>query len=277
MKHNLHLVEGGIGKHLQFTSLFDSLKKKYNEDLSIMAGWSGLFKMDPRVAHVADMQILPLHDWSAKSFNNYNNIICNDPYRGNFLKGGKHIITSWAEMYDIKVNDTRPNFFINEKRENILKTEILKLGKFILVQFTGGQGLVQQNYDNTNMGRNYNKGQQLINYLKEAMPDLNIVVFGHTNEQEPLLNTTSGFYDKEDFMILSKYCTSFICIDSSLQHMCSNKRFNKKGIVLWGTSNPLMFGYKNNLNIESEYPYCVNIEPKKIIDLFLNLELENEV
>jgi hypothetical protein len=28
MKHNLYIVEGGVGKNLQFTSLFDALKKK---------------------------------------------------------------------------------------------------------------------------------------------------------------------------------------------------------------------------------------------------------
>tara|TARA_R100000388_G_scaffold92127_1_gene74766 strand:- start:868 stop:1044 length:177 start_codon:yes stop_codon:yes gene_type:complete len=56
--------------------------------------------------------------------------------------------------------------------------------------------------------------------------------------------------------------------------MCANKSFNKKGVVLWGTSKPDMFGYENNTNIISEYPYCVEIEPKKIVDEFLKVEYE---
>ena len=34
-----------------------------------------------------------------------------------------------------------------------------------------------------------------------------------------------------------------------------------------------MFGYDKNVNIISEYPYCVEIKPKNIVDMFLNLEL----
>jgi ADP-heptose:LPS heptosyltransferase len=157
----------------------------------------------------------------------------------------------------------------------------MKLGKFILVQFTGGQGAKIENYDSENHGRNYNKGQEVVNLLREQLPNVNIIVFGHDNEQEPLLNTMAfnnfggnpKFVDKIDFMILAKYCVSFISIDSSLQHMCSNKPFNKKGVVLWGTSKPEMFGYTQNKNLISDYPYCVEIDPKKIVDEFLNQEM----
>ena len=177
-------------------------------------------------------------------------------------------------MYNLKNIEKIPNFVINEQREKFLQKEILKLGKFILVQFTGGQGVMVEDYNISNSGRNYHEGQELINLIKEALPDINIVVFGHNNEQEQLLNTTQSIYtDKLDFMILAKYCLSFISIDSCLQHICSNKSFNKKGIVLWGTSKPHMFGYDKNVNIISEYPYCVEIKPKNIVDMFLNLEL----
>jgi len=184
-------------------------------------------------------------------------------------------------MYDLPDNnDRRPNFSINERREKELEKDIMKLGKFILVQFTGGQSVKIENYDLENAGRNYNQGQEVVNLLREALPGVNIIVFGHNNEQEPLLNTMAfnnfggnpKFVDKIDFMILAKYCVSFISIDSALQHMCANKSFNKKGVVLWGTSKPEMFGYENNTNIISEYPYCVEIEPKKIVDEFLKVE-----
>ena len=113
------------------------------------------------------------------------------------------------------------------------------------------------------------------------MPDVNIIVFAHDNEQEPLVNTMAfnnfggipKFIDKHDFMILAKYCLSFICIDSSLQHMCSNKNFNKKGLVLWGTSQPSMFGYETNINIFSDYPYACVIDPKQVVDAFLGMDI----
>ncbi len=246
-----------------------------------MSSWPELFKHDKRVAFSTPLHILPLHDHTHTFFNNYWNVFYNEPYRSNFLKGDCHIIDYWRQMYDLPDNnDRRPNFFINERREKELEKDIMKLGKFILVQFTGGQSVKIENYDLENAGRNYNQGQEVVNLLREALPGVNIIVFGHNNEQEPLLNTMAfnnfggnpKFVDKIDFMILAKYCVSFISIDSALQHMCANKSFNKKGVVLWGTSKPEMFGYENNTNITSEYPYCVEIEPKKIVDEFLKVE-----
>ena len=64
---------------------------------------------------------------------------------------------------------------------------------------------------------------------------------------------------------MSKHCDFFITIDSSLQHICSNININKKGIVLWGTTDPLRFGYENNINLKSSHPYCVEINPHVII------------
>ena len=281
MKHaDIHILEGGVGKHLQFTSMLDDLTA--DKKINIMSPWPEIFKHDSRVAHSCVLHIPPLHDHTHTFFKNYWNVYCHEPYRSNFLKGDCHIVDYWRQMYELPdVDDKRPNFQVNQQREKILERDILKLGKFILVQFTGGQAVKTNNYDTENAGKNYNQGQEVVNLLREQLPNINIIVFGHDNEQEPLLNTMAfnnfggnpKFVDKVDFMILAKYCVSFITIDSALQHMCSNKPFNKKGVVLWGTSKPEMFGYNQNINLISDYPYCVEIDPKTIVDTFLNQEM----
>ena len=281
MKHaDIHILEGGVGKHLQFTSMLDDLTA--DKKINIMSPWPEIFKHDSRVAHSCVLHIPPLHDHTHTFFKNYWNVYCHEPYRSNYLKGDCHIVDYWRQMYELPdVDDKRPNFQVNQQREKILERDILKLGKFILVQFTGGQAVKTNNYDTENAGKNYNQGQEVVNLLREQLPNINIIVFGHDNEQEPLLNTMAfnnfggnpKFVDKVDFMILAKYCVSFITIDSALQHMCSNKPFNKKGVVLWGTSKPEMFGYNQNINLISDYPYCVEIDPKTIVDTFLNQEI----
>ena len=281
MKHaDIHILEGGVGKHLQFTSMLDDLTA--DKKINIMSPWPEIFKHDSRVAHSCVLHIPPLHDHTHTFFKNYWNVYCHEPYRSNYLKGDCHIVDYWRQMYELPdVDDKRPNFQVNQQREKILERDILKLGKFILVQFTGGQAVKTNNYDTENAGKNYNQGQEVVNLLREQLPNINIIVFGHDNEQEPLLNTMAfnnfggnpKFVDKVDFMILAKYCVSFITIDSALQHMCSNKPFNKKGVVLWGTSKPEMFGYNQNINLISDYPYCVEIDPKTIVDTFLNQEM----
>jgi len=277
---DIHILEGGVGKHLQFTSMLDDLT--VDKKINIMSPWPEIFKHDSRVAHSCVLHIPPLHDHTHTFFKNYWNVYYHEPYRSNFLKGDCHVVDYWRQMYELPdVDDKRPNFQINQQREKILEQDILKLGKFILVQFTGGQAIKADNYDTENAGKNYNHGQEVVNLLREQLPNINIIVFGHDNEQKPLLNTMAfnnfggnpKFVDKVDFMILAKYCVSFITIDSALQHMCSNKAFNKKGVVLWGTSKPEMFGYNQNINLISDYPYCVEINPKTIVDTFLNQEV----
>lgn len=264
---DLHIIEGGIGKNLQFTALFDGLVKKEKRKLALMSGWPELFYSDDRVLSSQTHNINPFKDTSHTFFNNYKNIIFNEPNRSNFLKGKDHIIKYWADTYDVKVDNIAPNFQINKKREKIIQPDILKLGRFILMQFTGGPPV--------NDGRNYKYGQEVINLIKEEIPNLNIIVFGYDNESEPFYNTTQTiFTDKLDFMILAKYCLSFLCIDSSLQHMCSNKDFNKKGVVLWGTTKQAMYGYEKNCNLITEHPYAIDIKPKTIVDNFLKLDLQ---
>ena len=286
-KPNIHLVEGGLGKHLQFTALFDGIVEKYKENLCIISSYPTTYAHDERVASSELSYIAPVLKNNNFYFQQYNNIIFNDPYKTtNFLKGDKHIIKAWCDLYEIESEDLLPDFRIDTRRERAIKSDILKLGAFILVQFTGGQGIQNENqlYDVENLGRNYKKGQEVINLLREAMPEINIIVFGHNNENNHFENTWSFnealptfFYNKEDFMILAKYCLSFITIDSALQHMCSNKNFNKKGVVLWGSSSPEMFGYEKNKNLRSKYPNSVFIEPQKIVDNFLSQEMSPTV
>jgi len=272
---DLHIIEGGVGKHLQFTALLDALFKKEKRKLALMSACPELFQNDDRVLSSHLHNIDPFKDTFHTFFNNYKNIIFNEPNKTNFLKGKSHIIKYWADMYDVKVDNIAPDFQINKKREKIIQSDILKLGKFILVQFTGGQAIKQNMYNSNNVGRNYKHGQEVINLIKEEIPDLNIIVFGHDNEHEPFFNTTQSiFTDKLDFMILAKYCLSFLCIDSSLQHMCSNKDFNKKGVVLWGTTKHTMYGYEKNCNLVTEHPYAIDIEPKIIVDNFIKLDLQ---
>ena len=272
-KPNLYVVEGGVGKHLQFTSLIEGLYNKDKNKLMINSSYPELFNNHPLVADSRDFKNEIIFDSYFNYYDKYNNIYFKDPYRGNFLKGKTHVIDEWAKLYDLKLQEKRPNFFTNIDRERILLPHIKKLKKIILLQFTGGQGIITDRYDKSNLGRNYKYGQELIYLLRSKYPEHYLLVFGHDNEKpeydgETVFKDNGGsplFKNREDFIILSKYCDFFITIDSSLQHICSNINVNKKGIVLWGTTDPSRFGYENNINLKSSHPYCVEINPHVII------------
>ena len=44
-----------------------------------------------------------------------------------------------------------------------------------------------------------------------------------------------------------KECKTWIGVDSFFQHLAWSK--NKKGIVLWSVSDPLIFGHPENINL----------------------------
>lgn len=278
-KPNIHHIEGGFGKHVQFTSLLKSIREKYNQKLVITSSFPETFEHSPHVAYSSQWNHNVFSCETISRFNQYENIFFKDPYRTNWLKGDIHVLEKWAELYEVEINDMRPDFNINLDLEKQLMPHIQAMGKFILLQFTGGQAIQQNLYDKHNIGRNYLHGQELIKLLQESFPNHILITFGHLNEQseyqgETKFNNEKGellFKTREDFMVLSKHCDFFISIDSALQHMCSNKNFNKKGIVLWGLTNPNRFGYESNINLISPYPNCVEIEPKKIIDEVLKL------
>tara|TARA_R100001460_G_scaffold48641_1_gene86720 strand:- start:132 stop:974 length:843 start_codon:yes stop_codon:yes gene_type:complete len=278
-KPNMHHVEGGAGKHIQFTSLFKNIREKYNQKIVISSGFPEIFEFSPHVAYSRMWNHNFFSVETISSFNQYDKIFFKDPYRSDWLKGNTHIVKKWAELYEVEINDIRPDFNINIELEKQLMPHIQAMSKFILLQFTGGQAIQGNLYDRHNWGRNYLYGQELIKLLNESFPNHIVITFGHSNEQteyqgETKFNNQTGellFKTREDFMVLSKYCDFFISIDSILQHMCSNKSFNKKGIVLWGATDPNRFGYESNINLISSYPNCVEIEPKKIIDEALKL------
>lgn len=54
---------------------------------------------------------------------------------------------------------------------------------------------------------------------------------------------------------LVEWADVVITIDSFLPHLIEYHMINKKVIVLWGKSDPLLFGYKKNTNILKDRKY----------------------
>lgn len=52
---------------------------------------------------------------------------------------------------------------------------------------------------------------------------------------------------------LIQECKTWIACDSFFQHLCWDEK--KPGIVLWGVSDPLIFGYPENINLLKDRSY----------------------
>tara|TARA_R100000773_G_C4220096_1_gene118712 strand:- start:1236 stop:2048 length:813 start_codon:yes stop_codon:yes gene_type:complete len=268
VKKHLYIVTGGLGKNVAFTSILKDLYEKHKSKICIEATFPIVFYNNPYVASSNPLQCSPVSRIGQRDhYAQYETINGNEPYYSNWLKKDKHLITSFQELNNLPVQESLPEIYWRADLESKLQDVISKITPFIIVQFSGGPSNQEYNFG---LLRDYKQGQNLINSIKQFRPDLNILVFGSDNlNYEQTLKM--DFKLTEQYFILSKYCMSFIGIDSALQHFASNHLINKRGLVLWGETSPQQFGYNKNINMLSETPHTVDINVNNILENFKQL------
>ena len=167
------------------------------------------------------------------------------------------------------------------------------IGKYILIQFSGGQpqaGFNANNqYTNINPNRNYQPflAQQVINMLKEEYKDTTIINCVLPNEPHYQGTIRCDLHWSQIHEML-KGAEGFISIDSCLQHFSASAE--KHGVVIWGSTRWTQFGYSHNKNLqfhmkdkwnETKFidsdPRNNMVEPKLIIDEFKKLDTNKPV
>jgi hypothetical protein len=152
---NTYVVEGGVGKCTAFSALIPKLKEK--SEVQIYTPYIGCFASNPDVKLVLE-QTLPLQD--ARIMASDNIFYC-EPYKSNFQFGKQHIIESYCEHHGVEYDKSMtPKLYTTHHKDSVkewlTKNEI---GKYIMIQFSGGQPQMGFNasnqYTNINPNRNY--------------------------------------------------------------------------------------------------------------------------
>jgi len=63
-----------------------------------------------------------------------------------------------------------------------------------------------------------------------------------------------GILKEQEIIDAINWCDTWISIDSFVQHLVTYHHL-KPGIVLWGKSDPLIFGYPTNINLLKDRKY----------------------
>jgi len=280
---NTYVVEGGVGKCTAFTALIPELRKK--SEVQIYTPYIDCFAGNPDVK-LALEQTLPIQDPRIMAS---DNIYYCEPYKSNFQFGKQHIIESYCEHHGVKYSPSmRPKLYTEQHKESVDKwLKDKEIGKYILIQFSGGQPKWNYadgaQYQNINPNRNYQPflAQQVINYLKEEYKDTTIIDCTLPNEPG-YLNTIKCDLHWAQIHELLKNAEGFISIDSCLQHFSAST--GTPGVVIWGSTRWTQFGYSHNKNLhfhmgnrwnESKFidsdPRNNMVEPKLVIDNFKKL------
>jgi hypothetical protein len=280
---NTYVVEGGVGKCTAFTALIPELRKK--SEVQIYTPYIDCFAGNPDVK-LALEQTLPIQD---PRIMQSDNIYYCEPYKSNFQFGKQHIIESYCEHHGVKYSPSmKPKLYTEQHKDSVDKwLKDKEIGKYILIQFSGGQPRAGFNfsnqYTNINPNRNYQPflAQQVINYLKEEYKDTTIIDCTLPNEPG-YLNTIKCDLHWAQIHELLKNAKGFVSIDSCLQHFSAS--VEKAGVVIWGSTRWTQFGYSHNKNLhfhmgnrwnESKFidsdPRNNMVEPKIVIDNFKKL------
>ena len=286
---NTYVVEGGVGKCTAFTALIPELKKK--SEVQIYTPYIGCFGGNPDVKMAFEGTIPLTHPSIMASDNLY---YC-EPYKSNFQFGKQHLIESYCEHHGVKYDKSmKPKIYTEQYKEKVDEwLKVNKIGKYILIQLSGGQPQmgfnVNNQYVNINPNRNYPPflAQQVVDMLRKEYSDTTIINCVLPNE--PHFNGTIRCdLHWTHIHEMLKGAEGFISIDSCLNHFSASAK--KHGVVLWGSTRWTQFGYSHNKNLqfhmndkwdEIKYvesdPRNVMVEPKLIIDSFKKLDKDKPV
>ena len=280
---NTYVVEGGVGKCTAFTALLPELRKK--SDIQIYTPYIDCFAGNPDVK-LALEQTLPIQD---PRIMQSDNIYYCEPYKSNFQFGKQHIIESYCEHHGVKYSPSmRPKLYTEQHKDSVDKwLKDKEIGKYILIQFSGGQPkwnyAENVQYQNINPNRNYQPflAQQVVNMLLEEYKDTTIINCVLPNEPHYQGTIRCDLHWAQIHELL-KNAQGFVSIDSCLQHFSAS--VEKAGVVIWGSTRWTQFGYSHNKNLhfymenkwnESKFidsdPRNNMVEPKIVVDNFKKL------
>ena len=292
MELNTYIVEGGVGKNVAFTSLIPKLAKKDGQKIQIHTPYMDCFVFNPDILTVFGDTSSFNHPNILKS----NNIYYCEPYKSNFIFGKEHLIQSYCNLLGVEYDETVvPKLYTSNYKERandwLIKN---KIGKYMMIQFSGGQSPIGWNttnsYHNNNPGRNYppHLAKQVIKKLHQSYTNLTIIDCTLTNE--PGFKGTIKC-DQPYFIVheLLKEAEGFIGIDSCLNHFSAST--GTPGVVIWGSTKWTQFGYTHNTNLQyfmepnnwntSKYdgrdPRNIMVDPDIVFNSYVNLKKSNNV
>jgi hypothetical protein len=218
------VLDNGIGDHYAFKSILPLYLKKYGDTKKVF------FTTYPSVfSNMQDIRDASIHDakmmfGSIDKYNIYKWMIDH-----NWKKG---LPQAFAKMYNLD--------FVSE-----VKKDRMVIKDFIIISpysyFPGH-------------AKSYPFWNELIPKIKTL--GYSVVQIGKSGE-EPLKGVDDHWWNLSFSTIEDKVkeCRYWISVDNFLQHLANSLDVSVKGIVIWGPSDPDLFGYSHNTNILKDRKY----------------------
>jgi len=254
------IIDGGIGDTICSSVMINSARNlNPNKNIVVRTFYPEIFVNNPDIDYLYSATNIDnfFEEW-IKNEKDYKSILKKDIYNlpiYNLIKYPTSKI--YCDLYGFPFKKDNPKIYLNNEEINEAKRFCDSFDKeVVLIQpYAANHISNPSNQMTKNKDWFLDLWEELISKLAD---DYAIVQVGGKNEKElkgvswSLVGSTSI----RQTAALVHECKFFISIDSVIQHIgCA---VNKKGIVLFGRSDPKTFGHNSNLNIYVEGS-CTNL------------------
>jgi len=250
------IVEGGIGDNIMYTPAIRALKKKYpDRKLGVACVYPQVLHHNPHIDELFDARN-PLGFFEKYCLGN-KMAFHPQPYNSRlYAYGRKHFIDVVCEQCGVEADNHKLDFFLTEYEkedaidfyDKIRKDEQFEIGDKPIVLFQRSASFDPVNHRKIIRLKDYPMTycKKLCEVLKDK---IHIIQTGFP--EEPQIGCPTVFsHDIRRVAALFLYADSFITVDSNLGHLSAI--YDKKGVVMWGRTNPHAFKYDHNINIFKE-------------------------
>lgn len=240
-------INGGIGKHIAFTSFIRWFNEKYPKSkITIVSAYPEIFEHNPRIYRNLPMQQAYLFEDYIKG-RDYRNGEVYQQYEFYREKNKRNICEMWPKAYGFKSYDKNPKTEIflteGENTDGLVYCEQNK--PLITFQPLGGlpPGMQPNRMKIDSTGRDipFPMAMKIVNILNEK--GFRVLQLKGPTER-PLPNTLQLQLPFRNIMPIIKNATAHIGIDSSFMHAAAT--FEKPQLIFWGQTHKDNFGYKYN-------------------------------
>tara|TARA_R100000008_G_C3587301_1_gene173539 strand:+ start:1814 stop:2719 length:906 start_codon:yes stop_codon:yes gene_type:complete len=245
-------VNGGIGKNIAATAVIKAIKKKYDLPITVVTGWSEMFKIDPNVEKVYKFGSTQyFYEDYIKRGNPI--IFAQEPYLSTqHIVERKPLRQSWIEMLGMEFDNEMPELHFNFRHHQLIEQNYQRDKPTIVIHSNGG-AVDPEGKRVYSWARDmpHNLVQRLVDRLKNKYH-----IFQICYNQKQLAKgaeVVQGLTEMEAFALV-KQSKGRILIDSCIQHACG--AMNLPSTVLWIGNDPKIWSYEMHDHITP----C--IEPK---------------
>lgn len=222
-EYSMVVLEHGIGDTFAFKSILPQYFETYpNKTHIFFVAYPDVFYDVPNIklASIADAKVL---FGGIEKFDVYKFI--------GYQKWDKNLPMAYKKIYNIKGEVTKGRFGLNDIRDGTGKTIIISPWSYT-----------------PDHPKSYPFWPTLVNLL--IKDGYEIIQIGKKGE-ETIPGVVNINFDLSFKQIEEKIsqCRLWISIDNFLQHLVNSMTNPVKGVVIWGVSNPVLFGYQYNTNI----------------------------